>query len=148
MVDSAPIEDTSEEEEIHDSTAKMAKSTGEEKPSISEHDRLKHDGRHRDNGEIFACESCGRVFENKKSLTRHVETRHVKNPNPRWRNEREKKPISDHARLMRIVNPDYMVQKRKAWTEHKSYREERDLRIRCGKTTFHVHGVFMSQVRS
>ena len=129
------------------STAKMAKSTGEEKPSISEHDRLKHDERQRDNGDIFACESCGRVFENKKSLTRHVETRHVNKTNPRSKGEREKKLISDHARLMRIVNPDYMAQKRKAWTEHKSYRGERDLRIRCGKATFHVHGVFMSQVR-
>ena len=93
-----------------------------------------------EDGEVFACEHCGRVCETKESLTHHVEKRHAK------KSHRERKRISEHARLLRVVNPAYMVQKRKAWTEHESYRDERDLVIRCGEVTFRVHGVFMSQV--
>ena len=89
--------------------------------------------------EIFTCEHCGRAFEWERSLARHVEKRHTK---------QERTLVSEHAHLMRIVNPAYVARKRKAWTRHRNYREQRDLRIRCGKTTFNVHGVFMSQVRS
>ena len=114
----------------------MAKNTQEEKLWLVDHPEL---------GEIFACEYCGRVFENGKAIVDHVATRHAKKSGTK--SDREKKLISDHARLMRIVNPEYMVQKRKAWTEHKAYCDERDLSVRCGKYTFLVHGVFMSQVR-
>ena len=99
-----------------------------------------HDGRFReDDREIFPCEHCSRVFERERALARHVEKRHAK---------REGRLVSEHARLVRIVNPAYVARKRRAWTRHGNYREQRDLRIRCGKTTFNVHGVFMSQVRS
>ena len=87
--------------------------------------------------EIFPCEHCGRAFERERSLARHVEKRHTK---------RERTLVSERAHLMRIVNPAYVARKREAWTRHRNYREQRDLRIRCGKTTFNVHGVFMSQV--
>ena len=87
--------------------------------------------------EIFPCEHCGRAFERERSLARHVEKRHAK---------QERRLVSQRAHLMRIVNPAYVARKREAWTRHRNYREQRDLRIRCGKTTFNVHGVFMSQV--
>ena len=98
-----------------------------------------HDGRHWEGErEILPCEHCGRVFERERALARHVEKRHAK---------REGRLVSEHAHLVRIVNPAYVARKRNAWTRHRNYREQRDLRIRCGKTTFDVHGVFMSQVR-
>ena len=116
-------------------TAKMASIAAEEMLSSSSN----YNGRHWEGDrEAFPCEHCGRVFERERGLARHVEKRHAK---------REGRLVSEHARLVRIVNPAYVARKRRAWTRHGNYREQRDLRIRCGKTTFDVHGVFMSQVR-
>ncbi len=39
--------------------------------------RERHEERHRD-GEVFACETCAKVFKNEKNLSHHVKTHHMK----------------------------------------------------------------------
>ncbi len=39
--------------------------------------RERHEERHKD-GEVFSCETCGRVFKNEKNLTHHIKIHHVK----------------------------------------------------------------------
>jgi len=39
--------------------------------------RERHEERHKD-GEVFSCETCGKVFKNEKNLSHHIKTHHTK----------------------------------------------------------------------
>ena len=54
--------------------------------------RERHEERHRD-GEVFACESCGRVFKNEKNLTHHIKMHHVEKTDVK--KQVEKKKVSE-----------------------------------------------------